>query len=98
MCKDLSRLVDSVPPGYSPVTPKPVYESPDAEAYWDVPVYAESTCVQANRVDARFLDHKGRQVWAVEMSCPWVCEEKTAKYGPLRWELKRQYPSYVISL
>ena len=38
------------------------------------------------------------------MSCPWVCEgnrgkrceEKTAKYGPLRWELKRQNPSYDI--
>ena len=24
------------------------------------------------------------------------CEEKTAKYSQLRWELKRQYPSYDI--
>ena len=57
MCKDL-KLVDSVPPGYSPVTPEPVYESPDAQAYWDVPVYAERTYVPANRGDARFVDHK----------------------------------------
>ena len=35
ICKDL-KLVDS------PVTPKPVYESPDAQAYWDVPNYQHS--------------------------------------------------------
>ena len=34
------------------------------------------------------------------MSCPWVnnrekkSEEKTLKYGPLRWELKQQFPDY----
>ena len=39
---------------------------------------------------------------AVEMSCPWTesrekkQEEKTIKYGPLRWELKRQFPGYDI--
>ena len=33
----------------------------------------------------------------IEMSCPWISnrekksEEKTMKYGPLRWELKEQY-------
>ena len=37
------------------------------------------------------------------MSCLWVenrgkkDEEKTAKYGPLRWELKKQYPGYNIN-
>ena len=36
------------------------------------------------------------------MSCPWMenrekkQEEKTIKYGPLRWELKRQFPGYDI--
>ena len=54
-----------------------------------MPVFAEHTCVKANSVDARFVDHKGKKVWAVEMSCQWVenrgkkNEEKTAKYGPL---------------
>ena len=39
---------------------------------------------------------------AVEMSCPWTesrekkQEEKTIKYGPLRLELKRQFPGYDI--
>ena len=79
-----------------------MYESPDAQAYWDVPVYADRTCVKANRVDARFVDHKGKKVWAVEISCPWVenprkkDEEKTIKYRPLRWELRKQYPGYNI--
>ena len=33
----------------------------------------------------------------IEMSCPWISnrekksEEKTTKYGPLRWKLKEQY-------
>ena len=51
-------------------------------------------------MDARFVDHKGKKVWAVEMSSPWVGnlgkkdEEKTAKYGTLRWELRKRYPGY----
>ena len=96
------KLVDSVPSWNSPVTPKAMYESRDAQAYWDVPVYADHICVEANRVDARFVDHKGKKVWAVEMSCPWVenpgkkDEEKTIKDGPLRWELRKQYPGYNI--
>ena len=79
-----------------------MYETPVAQAYRDVPVYADHTCVKANRVDARFVDHKGKKVWAVEMSCPWVenrrkkDKEKTAKDGPLRWELRKHYPGYNI--
>ena len=61
---------------------------------------AEHTIVKANRVDARFVDHKNKKVWGAEMSCPWMeywekkSEEKTVKYGPLRFELKKQYPGY----
>ena len=32
-------LVDSVPPWYSPLKPKPVYEANNAKALWDVPLY-----------------------------------------------------------
>ena len=94
--------MDSVPPWYSLVAPKPVYESPEAQAYWDVPVYAEQSYVKANRVDVRFVDHRRKRVWAVEMSCLWLdnCRkkerEKTEKYAPLRWELRKQYPGYVV--
>ena len=42
MCKEL-KLVDSIPQRYSPVRPKPMCETPDAKAYWDVPVYADHT-------------------------------------------------------
>ena len=37
-----------------------------------------------------------------KMSCPWINnrgkkdEEKTLKYGPLRWELKQQFPGYHV--
>ena len=53
--------------------------------------------VRANRVDVRFVDHKAKQAWAVEMSCPWIdnrakkLEEKAIKYGPLLLELKQQH-------
>ena len=40
------ELIESTPPWYSPVQPKPVYQNDRAEAYWDVPVYAESTVVK----------------------------------------------------
>ena len=39
-CKYL-KLVESVPPWYSPVKPNPIYESDEANIFWDVAVYAE---------------------------------------------------------
>ena len=95
-------LNETVPPWFSRTEPKPMYESTHAQAFWDVPVYAEHTVVRANRVDARIVDHKEKRVLLVEMSCPWVDNrvkkegEKTEKYGPLPWELTRRYPGYRI--
>ena len=75
-----------------------MYESTDAQAFWDVPAHAVHTFVRANRMDARFVVHKAKRVLAVEMSCPWLDNrarkdtEKTLKYELLQWELIRQYP------
>ena len=97
MLKDMD-LIESNPPWYSPVQPKPVYENDKAEAYWDVPVYAES---KQNRVDVRIVD-KEKEVLLMEMTCPWIGNrgeketEKTTKYAPLRWEMKERYPGYVV--
>ena len=58
--------------------------------------------MKQTRVDARFIDFKKKEVVAVEMSCPWMdnrlkkTEEKTARYGPLRWEMAQHYPGYTI--
>ena len=71
MLRDLG-LADSIPLWYSRVDPKPLYESPEAKAYWDVPVFAEHEHLPQNRVDAIFINHKEKKVIAVEMSCPWV--------------------------
>ena len=91
-CKDL-KLVESVPPWYSPVKPKPIYESDEAKAFWDVAVYAEHAYVRANQVDVRFVDHKAKQVWAVEITCPSIdnrakVEEKAIKYCSLLLTIK----------
>ena len=100
MLKDMD-LIESNPPWYSPVQPKPVYENDKAEAYWDVPLYAESTVVKSNRVDMRIVD-KEKKVLLMEMTCPWIGNrgkketEKTTKYAPLRWEMKERYPGYVV--
>ena len=57
---------------------------------------------KANRVDARFVNHVSKKVMTIEMSCPWISnrekksEEKTMKYGPLRWELKEQFKGYDV--
>ena len=43
-----------------------------------------------------------KRVAVIEMSCPWMANraikgaEKTAKYSPLRWKLKQQYPGYEV--
>ena len=48
------------------------------------------------------MDHKTKTVWTVEMFRPWIehrekkSKEKTAKYGPLRFQLKKQYPGYDV--
>ena len=94
------QLSDSVPPWYSSVVPKPKYESPEAQAIWNIPVFAVCEQVRQNRGDARFIDHEKKRVLAVEVSCPWTesrekkQEEKTTKYGPLRWELSQQFSRY----
>lgn len=67
-------------------------------------LFAEHQEVRANRLDARIVNHKTKEVIALEMSyaCPWVRNrdkkniENTMKYGPLRWELKQQYPGYDV--
>ena len=59
-------------------------------------MYANHQEVRANRVDARFVNHVSK------ISCPWISnrekksEEKTMKYGPLRWELKEQFKGYDV--
>ena len=79
-----------------------MYKNERAEAFWDVPVYAESVMVKANRIDARIVEKERKRVAVIKMSCPWMNNraikdaEKTAKYGPLRWELKQQYPGYEV--
>ena len=66
MTRDL-RLIDSVPPWYSCAVLKPVYESSEAFAFG---MFQFMLNIPANRVDTRFVDHKNKKVWALEMSCP----------------------------
>ena len=93
-------LIDTVTPWYSPVKPQSVYET---AGYRRTGMfrYMESTKgLRANRLDARIVNNRDKQVIALEMSCPWVSNrdkktsEKTMKYAPLRWELKQRYAGY----
>ena len=66
-------LVDSVPPWYSPLKPKPVYESNNAKAFWDVTLFAKHQEVyRTNRVDARIINHMSKRLISLEMSCLWA--------------------------
>ena len=91
------KLANTFPPWYSPKVPEPHYESVEAQAFWDVPVYSEYNDMKANRAEDRFVDRKSKKVMAVEMNCPWINnrekkdEEKTLNYDSLRWELKQQF-------
>jgi len=42
------------------------------QAYCDVPLYAEHQEMKANRVDARTINHKAKQVITLALSCSWI--------------------------
>ncbi|XP_068704791.1 uncharacterized protein [Montipora foliosa] len=96
------ELIEKVPPWYSPATPKTAYQNTTSEAFWDIPIYAEHNEVRANRIDARLVSHERKEVYTIEMSCPWIesrakkDEEKTLKYGPMMWELNQRYNGYRV--
>ena len=58
--------------------------------------------MRPNQVYPTVVNHESKKVMTIEMSCPWISnrekksEEKTMKYGPLRWELKEQYKGYEV--
>ena len=79
MLRDL-QLAEAVPPWHSPATPKPLYESPEAQAFWDASIYAEHNHVKQNRIDERFVDHKQKRVHAVEVSCPWMTNRERKEH------------------
>ena len=85
------KLIESVPPWYSPTIPKLIGRKVKRSNF-NFPAYAEQQELRVNKVDARIINHKTKQVITLEMSCPWIgdrekkSEEKTLKCGPLRWE------------
>ena len=98
------ELISEMPPWHSKTQPKLLYENEGVQALWNVPVYADSIDVRANRIDSRIVDKEQKRALAItEMSCPWLdnCEvrdmEKTQKYGPLMWELRERNPSHQVN-
>ena len=71
--RDDLELIKSIPPWYSPTTPKPEYHNTKASAFWDVPVFTGSTEVTANRID--IIE---KETETVKISCPWI-ENRTKK-------------------
>ena len=97
------HLITKVEPWFSQVIPKPLLENEHATVFWDVPLYADTTQVKANRIDATVIDKTSKQVRVIEMSCPWLENreskdfEKTTKYSQLRLELTNRYPEYKVN-
>ena len=56
------QLVESLLAWYSPIKPKPEYVSEDLQALWDIPTYGENHELQANRIDAKIVNHKSKEV------------------------------------
>ena len=52
------------------------------------------------KIDCTVIIKMKKKVVLLEMSCPWVsnreikCAERTSKYAPLRYKLRRRYPGY----
>ena len=75
-------LVNSVPPWYSPS--QCTRWTINAQAFWDVPLFAEHQEVRANRVDARIINHESKQVITHEMSCLWLTTGRKKRSRKLR--------------
>ena len=65
-------LITKVEPWFSQVTPKPLYENEHATAFWDVPLFADTTQVKANRMNATVIDKTSKQVRVFEMTLSMV--------------------------
>ena len=61
-------LITKVEPWFSQVTPKLLYENEHVTAFWDVSLFADTTQVKANRIDATVIDKTSKQVRVIEMS------------------------------
>ena len=96
-------LITTTSPWYSQAQPKPKYENDRVNAYWDVLLFAGSTHVKANRINARIIDKERKEVRVLEMSCPCVenrddeAMENTSKYGPLRCEIEQRHTDYKVT-
>ena len=55
-------LITKVEPRFSQVTLKPLYENEHATAFWDLPLFADTTQVKANRIDATIIEKTSKQV------------------------------------
>ena len=66
-------LITKVEPWVSQVTAEPLYENEHATAFWDVPLFADTTQVKTKRIDATVIDKtSSKHVRVIEMSCPWL--------------------------
>ena len=74
--------MDEIPPWYSPDKPKPVYDSENVKAYWDVPIYTDQQEGRCNSVDARIVTHtvSARELWLWK----WVAHELTIEKERMR--------------
>ena len=54
--KEIIIIITKVEPWFSQVTPKPLYENEHATAFWDVPLFADTTQVKGKRIDATVID------------------------------------------
>ena len=96
-------LITTTAPWYSQAQTKPMYENDGVNAYWDVLLFADTTRVKANRINARIIDKERKEVRLLEMSCPCVenrdekAMENTSKYGPLPCKLQQRHPDYKVT-
>ena len=65
-------LITKVEPWFSQVTPKLLYENKHATTFWDVPLFADTTQVKANRMNATVIDKTSKQVRVFEMTLSMV--------------------------
>ena len=98
-------FIDNIPPWYSKVKVKPIYENENVSIFWDIPEYTgdmEENDLNIKRPDGKLILHSERVVFVLENTVPWITNretkliEKETKYEGVLRNLKITYPDYKV--
>ena len=98
-------MITDVPPWYTKISIKPLYQNDELDVYWDIPEYSGYDNDLENgplRPDGKIINKSTKEIFVLEMSIPWIenrnikITEKVEKYKRIVQNLKVDNPGYLV--